>query len=611
VSDGIRYAAAGKSPGILLMLGRCMRLFIFVAFFTVGCGVWSIQSGTLRIEFDPHWDNERLILDRQLKANVARLSVARADWLISELGLKRPDGTWLEAPDWTAFISVGKGRLHADADGLPNQEFTAIRFRIGLRDQIDQSDPQGWEPDHPLHPDVNGLHWGWSGGYVFMAIEGHWEEEAGKVSGFSYHLAGATPPMLVEIPVRFSGTHGNTIRIAVDFAPVLKGGSIVSESESTHSRDGDEVATRMKNRVSDAFRLSGVYPDIFHAEATVLKDKRETEQKFNSSGTPFQLQVSQRLPKIKLPSDNPLTEEGVALGRELFHDARLSRGNAQSCASCHEVQKSFTDGRSYSVGVNGTAGRRNSMPLVNLAWADEFFWDGRAKSLREQVLMPIQDTHEMNESLEAVLVKLAADPTYARKFAAAFGSEQITSARIAFALEQFLLTLVSQDSKFDRAARRVTELTPQEQRGLKLFVTEHDPARGLRGADCFHCHGGNLFSNHQFINNGLRDFSQDAGRMEVTGKESDRGKFKVPSLRNVALTAPYMHDGRFQTLEEVVEHYNSGVQRTRTLDPNLAKHPESGLGLTDEDKKALVAFLKTLTDENFTQESPKQFSQAK
>ena len=251
------------------------------------------------------------------------------------------------------------------------------------------------------------------------------------------------------------------------------------------------------------------------------------------------------------------------------------------------------------------------MPLVNLAWADEFFWDGRAKSLREQVLMPIQDTHEMNETLEAVRAKLGADPAYLRKFTSTFGSNEITSERIALALEQFLLTLVSQDSKFDRAARRLTELTPIEQRGLQLFVTEHDPARGLRGADCFHCHGGNLFSNHQFMNNGLREFSSDGGRIEVTGKASDRSKFKVPTLRNVALTAPYMHDGRFQTLEEVVEHYNSGVQRTRTLDPNLAKHPESGLGLTDDDKKALVAFLKTLTDEEFTQTKPKQFSQAK
>jgi cytochrome c peroxidase len=283
----------------------------------------------------------------------------------------------------------------------------------------------------------------------------------------------------------------------------------------------------------------------------------------------------------------------------LFHDAKLSRNNSQSCASCHDQSKAFTDGQRYSLGESGQTGRRNAMPLVNLAWAKEFFWDGRAKSLREQVLMPIQDKHEMNETLERVAEKLKADRDYATQFKAAFGTTDISSERIALAMEQFLLTLVSQESKFDRAARKLTTLTPQEQRGLQLFVTEHDPARGLRGADCFHCHGGNLFSNHQFMNNGLAELVGDLGRLEVTKSEADRSKFKVPSLRNVALTAPYMHDGRFATLEEVIEHYNGPMHRSRTLDPNLAKHPEAGLGLSAEDKAALVAFLKTLTDEQF------------
>ena len=251
------------------------------------------------------------------------------------------------------------------------------------------------------------------------------------------------------------------------------------------------------------------------------------------------------------------------------------------------------------------------MALVNLAWQKEFFWDGRAKSLRQQVLAPIQDAYEMNEKLESVVAKLAAGPDYPARFKRAFGDSGITSERLSLALEQFLLTLISQDSKFDRAARKLTQLTSQEQRGLQLFVTESDPARGLRGADCFHCHGGNLFSNHQFINNGLQERPGDLGRMEVTGLEADRGKFKVPSLRNVALTAPYMHDGRFATLEEVVEHYNGKLQRSPNLDPNLAKHPETGLGLTAEDKAALVAFLKTLTDEAFVNSRfpTKEFSQ--
>ncbi len=148
------------------------------------------------------------------------------------------------------------------------------------------------------------------------------------------------------------------------------------------------------------------------------------------------------------------------------------------------------------------------------------------------------------------------------------------------------------------------KLTVQEQRGLELFVTEHDPARGLRGADCFHCHGGNLFSNHQFMNNGLKERAGDLGRLEVTKSAADRGKFKVPSLRNIALTAPYMHDGRFATLAEVVAHYNGPLHRSATLDPNLAKHPVAGLNLSAEDQAALVAFLKTLTDEQFVQPQP-------
>jgi cytochrome c peroxidase len=185
-------------------------------------------------------------------------------------------------------------------------------------------------------------------------------------------------------------------------------------------------------------------------------------------------------------------------------------------------------------------------------------------------------------------------------FAKAFGSAEITTDRIAKALEQFLLTLVSQESRFDRAARKVGELTESEKRGLQLFVTEFDPKRGLRGADCFHCHGGTLFASQPFASNGLELAEDDLGRMAVTKNAADRGKFKTPSLRNVALTAPYMHDGRFNTLEEVVEHYSSGVRRSATLDPNLAKHPEAGIQLTAQEKADLVAFLKTLTDESFT-----------
>jgi cytochrome c peroxidase len=550
------------------------------------------KAQKLRLEIEPQWRGKPLVLGNQLSdSKVAKFSISRLDGLLSDLALQRSDGSWLKSGEWHVFISAEKGRLAAIADGLPAEEFKAIRFRVGVDAATDATDPAKWPPEHPLHPDVCGLHWGWQSGYVFLAIEGHWGNDA----GFSYHLAGATNPMIVELPVRVSGSNPTTVQITFDMADVLSEGAVVRKSTSTHSRDGDALAPVLKGRLVHAFKVKDVRKDTYQ-EAAIVRASPAIH------GTPYELKVSERFPKVQLPLDNPLTVEGVELGRKLFNDRRLSKNNRQSCASCHDYSKGFTDGRSTSIGSSGQPGRRNAMPLVNLAWGKEFFWDGRAKSLREQVLMPIQDAHEMNESLENVVTKLSRDGKYGVEFQAAFGVANITVNCIALALEQYLLTLVSQESKFDRAARKLEKLTPEEQRGLQLFITEHDPARGLRGADCFHCHGGNLFSNHQFINNGLTDRPGDRGRMEVTGNETDRSKFKVPTLRNVALTAPYMHDGRFATLEAVVEHYNGSLHRTRTLDPNLAKHPESGLGLSTEDKAALVAFLKTLTDETFTPE---------
>jgi cytochrome c peroxidase len=238
------------------------------------------------------------------------------------------------------------------------------------------------------------------------------------------------------------------------------------------------------------------------------------------------------------------------------------------------------------------------MTLLNLAWKNSFFWDGRATSLRQQVLMPVQEHDEMDESLANVANKLSSNSAYPPLFQKAFGSPKINPEKIALALEQFILTLTSYRSKFDLAMAGLTKLTPEEQRGFELFMTEYEPRMGQRGADCFHCHGGALFTDSQFHNNGLDVSPIDPGRAKVTGRDGDLGKFSTPTLRNVDLTGPYMHDGRFKTLEEVIEHYSSGVQPSPTLDPNLAKHPAEGIQLSSPDKKALVAFLKTLTDTN-------------
>jgi cytochrome c peroxidase len=233
--------------------------------------------------------------------------------------------------------------------------------------------------------------------------------------------------------------------------------------------------------------------------------------------------------------------------------------------------------------------------------------NGRLNVVAASLLLPLPEGEgrgegKLHERTERPLPSPdSASADYPALFDAAFGSPEITAERIGLALENFLLTLTSFDSKFDRAQRSApgVTLTEQEQRGFELFFTEYDPRRGQFGADCFHCHGGANFSNHGFANNGLDAAPADLGRYLVTGRAADRGKFAVPSLRNVALTAPYMHDGRFATLEEVVEHYITGVKPGATLDPNLAKHPDGGVPLGVGDKAALVAFLRALTDERF------------
>ena len=553
----------------------------------------AMGAANLRLEFRPVVGTEPLRMGEALPLPSAP-RVTRLDLLLSGLALRRADGSWLESADWFAFLSAREGgSLTAEGTGTPEGDYTGIRFRIGVDESINKSDPNVFPPGHPLNPHVNGLHWGWMGGYIFMAVEGRFKN-AQHDDGFSYHVANAPQLMTVELPVDFHGGRPLTLRLDVDLERVLAGIDFAKDGTSTHSREGDPLAARLKRNIEQAFRVRSTHYDVY--QSPVLAG----EALAAPAGThPFTPAVTRRFPQVSLPPDNPLTEEGVALGRRLFHDKRLSVNDTQTCASCHEQQRAFSDARRFSTGAEQQAGKRNAMPLFNLAWHGSFFWDGRAPTLRQQVLMPITDPVEMNETLPNVLAKLRADAGVAADFARAFGSPGVTEDRLARALEQFLLTLVSQESRFDQAARKLTTLTESEKRGLQLFVTEFDPKNGVRGADCFHCHGGTLFTSQAFANNGLPLAPDDIGRMEVTGKETDKGLFKVPSLRNIALTPPYMHDGRFATLEEVVEHYSSGVRRSATLDPNLAKHPEAGIQLTPEEKADLVAFLRTLSDETF------------
>jgi cytochrome c peroxidase len=297
------------------------------------------------------------------------------------------------------------------------------------------------------------------------------------------------------------------------------------------------------------------------------------------------------------PANNPLTEEGIALGKKLFFDTILSKDNSQSCATCHDPQKSFTDNLQFSLGVDGIEGDRNSMPLFNLAWNfdERFNWGGDAFGIEAQAFEPVTNPVEMDSKWTDVEQKLQNHPEYSTLFKQVFGTSTIDSTLVVKAIAQFERTLISGNSKFDKYLNGEVSLTPEELNGFTIFMDEN------RG-DCFHCHGSNnnpLWTDNQFHNNGLDKTFTDLGLGAVTGDPNDNGKFKSPSLRNLAFTAPYMHDGRFQTLDEVINHYSEGLKSSPTIDPLMKKIDQGGVQLTTQDKADLKAFLLTLSDNDF------------
>ena len=322
-----------------------------------------------------------------------------------------------------------------------------------------------------------------------------------------------------------------------------------------------------------------------------------------SVATPFSLEVPDYLPRPRQVASNPLTEEGIALGRRLFYDPILSRDSSLACAGCHRQEFAFTDGLAVSVGVRGEEGSRNAMSLVNLAFnPNGFNWDGSSAELWEQGLHPVENVLEMDNDWEEVLRRISRHPDYPERFRAAFGvsrTGEIEREMVAKAIAQFERTIISADTRFDRVVYRNEEFfTEQEQLGAdSLFFVEDVPATVLHPG-CGHCHNAPTFGDNKFKNNGLDDVAgldafADAGRGGVSGARFDNGKFRTPTLRNIALTAPYMHDGRFATLEEVIDHYAGGGHGVENEDPNI-----TGFSLTEREKAALLAFLGTLTDKN-------------
>lgn len=332
----------------------------------------------------------------------------------------------------------------------------------------------------------------------------------------------------------------------------------------------------------------------------------------DNSPTPYLLKLpplfATRTAPLNIPADNPLTVEGIALGKRLFYEKKLSINNSISCSSCHNPANSFNDKDvAFSLGAVGQPGIINAMPLFNLIYADRYNWDGSASTLEEQALIPVAHPLEMMETWVNVANKLNNDISYINQFQTAFPNEPLDSTTITKALAQFERTLISGNTRADNEFAgqfgippNGDILTAEERNGYQIFS---DPDRG----DCTHCHGdiGNFnWTDFDFRNNGL-DLNPDSGLAKVTGQAFDVGKFKTPSLRNLIYTAPYMHDGRFKTLEEVVEFYMNGVEPNSTnihpdmfhrdpSDPNAHK-----INLSNKEKSDLIAFLKALSDDEF------------
>ncbi len=575
--------------------------------FVLACGQVSMghakgHLSSMRLSFRHVVDGKPLLSDslRYQNAYGETYSISRLSYLLSGFALETETGELIALPDQTVWMDLGKRRTSATLTSIPEGRYRSLRFFIGPEAKDNERDPVSFPPEHPLNPNANGLHWSWQGGFIFMALEGKFSSEGSSISGFSHHLARSPNRTPITLAGNLDLAYPLTCEIDFDIGSLLNAPqplSFLRDGKSTHSREGDPIAQALVKNLPGAFRMRQLVSNV----PEVMLASKVKPLYLPVNFTPYPFKLSRSFPMPSLPRDNPLLQERVDLGRRLFHETSLSRDGTISCATCHLQKHAFTDPRRFSVGVDGQEGTRNAMPLFNLAWKTSFFWEGRAPSLRAQVLMPIQDHTEMDETLENVTDKLSKQEGYPAAFARAFDSPEVTSERIGLAIENFLLTQTSFQSKFDQVLGGKARFSAAEQRGFELFMTEYEPRSQRFGADCFHCHGGALFSDHQFHNNGLDDLSAiDSGRFNVTGEAGDQGKFATPSLRNVTLTAPYMHDGRFATLTQVVEHYNSELVRSPTLDANLAKHPASGLGLSKKEVRALVAFLETLTDEQYT-----------
>ena len=412
------------------------------------------SGASLQIEITPRFNGEPIqpgSLRYQTSAGEI-FSITRVSCLLSGFALQRTDGSWLELTNQIAWFDLERSRSSLRIADVPAESFRSMRFHIGPDEKDNHADIAQFPAGHPLNPNLNGLHWSWQGGYIFLALEGMWRgvspsplggvragvrgartgqlsnlsppsdasdpspsiplpsEGRGRpaasapLNGWSYHLARDTNRTRINLAVPLDLARDIRLELDFDLATLLNAPrplSFAKDGSSTHSRDGDPLAAALVANLPGSFHVRRV------GAATVIEAAAKVKPLYlPEKFMPYRFQMSATFPIPELPRDNPLIEERVTLGEKLFHEAALSKDGSLSCASCHQANAAFSDPRQYSIGVREQVGMRQAMPLFNLAWKNSFFWDGRAPSLRAQALMPIQDQTEMDEALTNVVAKL-------------------------------------------------------------------------------------------------------------------------------------------------------------------------------------------------------------
>jgi hypothetical protein len=339
-------------------------------------GAWTAALGALAnldVEIIPQCKGAPLVFDALAHTTGAGqgISVTRLDFLMSNFLLRREDTSWLALTNWQAYISTREGRTRFHLDNIPKGHYVAARFLVGVVPEINHSDPAKYPAGHPLNPTVNGLHWDWQTGYIFMALEGNWRNGT-QTNGYSFHIANDDQLMRVELPISLELNSDHLLRVTLDVAKIFDDQwriTLAEGNSTTHSRNNDRRAVQLHDNIEKAFEVESLT-----RAPMVLSATNRIQPLVASNATPYHLVISSLFPRPALPLDNPLTEEGVELGRALFNDKKLSINNQQSCASCHDLSVAGADkNRAVSTGAEGGFGRRNAMPLFNLAWKNSFF----------------------------------------------------------------------------------------------------------------------------------------------------------------------------------------------------------------------------------------------